>query len=396
MSATLGNLLVLQGGGPTQVINASLFGVIGEASRSGRFDRVLGARFGIEGLLKEKFVDLSAIDSREIERLRTTPGASLGSTRYKASDAEVQQIAAIVGKHNIRSMLLIGGNGSLRGAAAFAEILQGVSVIGIPKTIDNDINGTDRCPGFASAAKYVAQSVRDLGMDVRTLPQPVSIVETMGRSVGWLAGAAAIAKLDDDHAPHLIYLPEVAFDVERFLGDLDRVVKEHGWAIAVVAEGLKDSQGRQVYETSEAAHRDALDRPPPGGVAAHLADVVARRLKIRCRWEKPGLMGRCSPHHVSPVDRADAEAVGRRAVRAVVERRTGVMVALASLNDEDDHPRCDLAPLSAAQGERCLPADWIVEKENIPMAPAFVRYVGRLVGELIDYPLPLGGQRCSQ
>ena len=396
MSATLGNLLVLQGGGPTQVVNASLFAVIDEATRSDRFGRVLGARFGLEGLLTEQFIDLSAVDSREIERLRTTPGASLGSTRYKASDAELQQIGTIVGRQDIRSVLVIGGNGSLRGAAALAAICDGVSVIGIPKTIDNDINGTDRCPGFASAAKYVAQSVRDLGMDVRTLPQPVSIFETMGRSVGWLAGAATLAKRDDSDAPHLLYLPEVAFDVDRFIGDLDRIVKKHGWAIAVVAEGLKDSQGRPVYETTEAAHRDALDRPPPGGVAAHLADVVARRLKIRCRWEKPGLIGRCSPHHVSPVDRADAELVGRQAVRAAIERRSGVMVSLAALSDDNVHGRCELVELSAAHGERCLPADWIVESENIPVAPAFVRYVRRIVGELVDYPLPLGGQRCSQ
>ena len=199
MSATLGKLLVLQGGGPTPVVKASLFGVIDEAVKSAKFSHVLGARFGVAGLLKSDFVELSSISSSEIERLRTTPGASLGTTRYKPGEDELGRIRDILRKNDIQSVLLIGGNGSLRGADAIAEAVKaaGVSVIGIPKTIDNDICCTDRCPGFGSAARYVAQSVRDLGMDVRSLPQPVSIFETMGRSIGWLAAASFLAKMDE-------------------------------------------------------------------------------------------------------------------------------------------------------------------------------------------------------
>jgi 6-phosphofructokinase 1 len=397
-SASLGNLLVMQGGGPTQVINASLFGVIDEAGRSGRFGRVLGARFGMEGLIKGDFIDLSAIASSEIERLRTTPGAALGSTRYRPREDELRQLEKLLRQHDIRSLLLIGGNGSLRGVAALAEVLSdaGVSVIGIPKTIDNDITGTDRCPGYASAARYVAQCVRDLGTDVRTLPQPVSIFETMGRSVGWLAAAALLAKRDEGDAPHLIYLPERSFEIDHFLGDVDGVVRKNGWAIAVVAEGLQDASGKPIYETAEPSQRDSLDRPPPGGVSAHLAETVARRLKIRCRWEKPGLCGRCSPLHVSPVDRADAERVGRSAVQAAIERRTAHMVALSPLDDStDEEPRCELVPVSQTGGERRFPAGWITDDEhNIPIAPAFVRYARRIVGELVDYPVPLNEKRC--
>ncbi len=385
MSAALGNLVVLQGGGPTPVVNASLFGVIDEAGKSRRFGRVLGARFGVEGLLKSDFVDLSAVSSVEIERLRTSPGASLGTTRYKPNENELGRIRDVLRNHDIRSLLLIGGNGSLRGAEAIAEAVKdgGVSVIGIPKTIDNDICCTDRCPGFASAARYVAQSVRDLGMDVRSLPQPVSIFETMGRSMGWLAASSILGKIDDRHAPHLICLPEIVFDADRFLGEIDRVVRQQGWAVAVVSEGIRDANG-PVYETAEASQRDSLNRALPGGVAAHLAAVVTRRLKIRCRWETPGICGRNSMLHVSTVDRADAELVGRQAVRAAIERQTGQMVSLLPLAGADDISRCELVPLSRVRGDRPFPKEWMTP-DNTAVAPAFVEYAaaaGRSVGRL--------------
>ena len=300
MTTKFGKLLVLQGGGPTPVVNASLFGVIDEAGRSTKFSGVLGARFGVEGLLKSDFVDLSSIPSSQIAQLRTAPGASLGTTRYQPSEEELSRIRDILRRNDIKSVLLIGGNGSLRGAEAIADAVKdtGVCVIGIPKTIDNDICSTDRCHGFGSAARYVAQSVRDLGMDVRSLPQPVSIFETMGRSIGWLAAASFLARIDEAHAPHLIYLPERIFDVDRFIGDIDDVVRKRGWAVVVVSEGIRDARG-PVYEAAEASQRDSLDRPLAGGVAAHLATVVSRRLNIRCRWETPGLCGRSSAVHVS-------------------------------------------------------------------------------------------------
>ena len=151
-----------------------------------------------------------------------------------------------------------------------------MTVIGIPKTIDNDIAQTDRCPGYGSAARYVAQSVRDLGMDVRTLPQPVSIFETMGRSVGWLAGASVLGRMDPAHAPHLVYMPEKAFDLDHFLDDIDDVVTRNGWAVAVVTEGIRTASGKAVFETDYESQRNALGCAVAGGVAAHLAAHVTR------------------------------------------------------------------------------------------------------------------------
>jgi len=388
LSAGRGNLLVIQGGGPTPVLNTTLFGVVDEALP--RFDRVLGARFGVEGLIRGDLVDLSAVPRDEIERLKHSPGASLGSTRHKASPADLDRILGTLRLHEVRALLVIGGNGSLRGAEAIADAVtrEGYDccVVGVPKTIDNDIPATDRCPGFGSAARAVAQGVRDLGMDVRTLPQPVSLYETMGRSAGWLAGASVLAKLDDRHAPHLVYLPERPFDVGKFIGDIDRVVRKHGWAVAVVTEGLKTADGRLVYENDAASQRDALDRALPGGVASHLADVVTAVLKIRCRWEKPGLCARASMLHASEQDRRDAEIVGRAGVRAALERRHGHMVALRAC---DDPEATEIIPLSrAAGGERVVPREWMNDSDTAVAAP-FVEYVRPLVGPLVEYAVPL-------
>jgi 6-phosphofructokinase 1 len=384
--------MVLQGGGPTPVVNASLYGVISEARHHRGVRRIFGARYGVAGLLKDEIVDASFLPQRELKRLKTTPGAALGSTRHKLTERDVEQIVTRLRERDVRFLLLIGGNGSMRGADLIAQgaaaLGHEVSVIGIPKTIDNDIPGTDRCPGFGSAARYVAQSVRDLAMDVQSLPQPVSIYETMGRSTGWLAGASALARTSPDDAPHLVYLPERTFDVERFVDDLDRVVTKLGWAVVVVTEGLLDASGKPIFESTSNAQRDALNRPLPGGVCVHLAEVVSQRLKIRCRWEKPGLCGRASSLLVSPVDREDAERVGRAGVRAALAGNRAKMVSLRPL-DARDQDTCDLVPLSSvAGGDRRVPAEWQGDSQT-GVSADFVRYVRPIVGGLVDYPAPL-------
>jgi 6-phosphofructokinase 1 len=396
MTGAMGNLAVLQGGGPTPVLNATLCGILDEAHRAGTFDRILGARFGVEGLLKGDFIDLSAVSPSELQRLRLTPGATLGTTRIKPAGSDLERIIEHLRRQDVRALLLVGGNGSLRGADVIARAARGagyeLSVLGIPKTVDNDIPCTDRCPGFGSAARYVAQSVRDLGMDVRGLPQPVSIYETMGRGIGWLAAAAVLARIDEDDrsAPHLVYLPEQAFAMDRFLGELDGIVKRLGWAIVVVSEGLRGVDGKPIYESGDAAQRDALDRPLPGGVGAYLAGVVAREVKIRCRWEKPGLCGRASMLHVSAQDLADAELVGRAGVRGVIEGRSADAVALRPLNDGEPY---EYVPLPTVAGDRAIPPQWLTGSAQMPVSGEFVRYAARIVGELVPYAVPLAERR---
>ena len=390
----------MQGGGPTPVLNASLFGVLDQANQSAQFDGLLGAQFGMEGLVRRDWIDLSSISPADLQRIRMTPGATLGSTRYKPTPNDFQQVIDRLRRDDIRALLLIGGNGSLRGGHAIAQaardLAYDLSVIGIPKTIDNDIPSTDRCPGYGSAARYVAQSVRDLGMDVSALPQPVSIYETMGRGVGWLAAASVLARLGDDSAPHLVYVPEKPFELPRFLASLDRVVKRLGYAIVVVSEGIQTVDGKPVFEVGDATQRDALNRSLPGGVGNYLADIVTRELRIRCRCEKPGLCGRASMLHVSDQDLADAELVGRMGVRGIVADLRDQAVSLLPLGEAGSHGNgCEFLPLSSMAGERRLPPAWIADEEA-GVSEAFIQYAKPIVGELLPYARPLTTIPCSE
>ncbi len=383
---TARNLLVVQGGGPTQVLNATLAAIVEEAQ--GKFDRIYGARSGIKGLIQRKFADLSNLSAAEMNLLRASPGAALGSSRAKPTGDDLARLLEWLREENVRDLLFVGGNGTMRGAETVSRFCReagfDVKVLGVPKTVDNDIAGTDRCPGYASAARYIAQSTRDLGTDVRGLPQPVSILETMGRCVGWLAAAAALGKQSEEDAPHLVYLPERPFSMEAFLADLERVVARQGWAVVAVAEGIRDRSGAYIYQVSDPAQSDALARPITGGVAQYLAEAVAGNLKMRCRSEKPGLLGRSSMAHASAQDRTDAELVGRAAVRGLLAGETERMVALLPLSDPGEHGYA-FVPLGEVAGiERPIPAEWMGEGP-IPVGDAFFRYLKPLAGELAPH-----------
>jgi 6-phosphofructokinase 1 len=382
-----GNLLVIQAGGPTQVINESLSAILDAERHQPGAGRVFGARRGFEGLIRGDLANLSALTEAQINQVRRSPGAVLGSSRVKPSEPEFEKILEHLRKNEIHQALLIGGNGTMHAALALSQFSRGrnydLQVIGVPKTVDNDIQGTDRCPGYASAANFVAQSTRDLGMDVRSLAQPVSILETMGRDVGWLAAASVMAKSDPCAAPHLVYIPEVPFDTDRFLADLDAVLRKQGWAIVVVSEGIRNSAGRPVYENAEPSQRDDFNRALPGGVARYLAEVVTRRLKVRCRDEKPGLLGRASMLHVSPRDRMDAGLVGRAAHRALAAGSDRQMIALAPL--ERGEPGTTLLPLESVSGPaRSVPKHWICDG-GLPVNEQFSSYLRPLIGELLEY-----------
>ncbi len=384
------NLLVVQGGGPTQVLNATLAAIVEEAQ--GQFQRILGARSGIKGLVAGGEVDLSQLSAADLSLLRVSPGAALGSSRAKPSADDLARLLDYLRRNKVRDLLFLGGNGTMRGAQTVSRFCheQGYDVraLGVPKTVDNDIAMTDRCPGYASAARYIAQSTRDLGMDVRSLPQPVSILETMGRSVGWLAAAAAAGKCDELDAPHLVYLPERAFDMDEFLASLDRVVAQQGWAIVVVAEGIRDREGKYVYQVADPTQSDPLQRPITGGVAQFLAEAVARNLKMRCRSEKPGLLGRASMLHAAMQDQKDADLAGRAAVRGLLAGETEKMVALLPLAAKCETGYELVALERVAEVERPIPAEWIGDGA-IPVKEGFFEYVGPLVGELVPYCAPL-------
>ena len=388
------NLLVVQGGGPTPVLNATLSSILDESYSTNKIARIFGAISGIAGLIHGDVIELSSVPPEELAQLRSSPGAALGSSRSKPSADHLDLLAQSLQRLGVGYLLFIGGNGTMRGAEVVSQYCRDrnydIQVIGIPKTVDNDIAVTDRCPGYGSAARYVAQSTRDLGMDVCSLPQPVSIFETMGRSVGWLAAASVAAKAEPDDAPHLVYIPERPFDIENFLSDLDRVVTRLGWAIVVVSEGLRNQAGHLLFESIEPSQVDALKRPLPGGVGQYLAEIVTRRLKIRCRSEKPGLLGRSSMLHVSSRDLLDAELVGRAGVRALLEGNTNKMVSLLPLNNSNNTKDAgyDLVPLDAVAGkDRPIPATWLSDKAT-SVNEGFVRYIRPLIGSLMEYHSP--------
>ncbi len=382
------NLLIVQGGGPTTVINATLSGMLKEAYRHPSIGRILGARSGVAGILRGDIVDLRGLPQKELDQLLISPGAALGTSRFQPTPEHLDRIVQNLRRLNVRHLALIGGNGTMRGAEVIGQFCKDAAydlqILGIPKTIDNDIAMTDRCPGYASAARFVAQSTRDIGMDVRSLSQPVSIFETLGRNVGWLAAAAAAARRNEEDAPHLIYLPERPFETEDFLADLDRVVTRLGWAIVVVSEGLRNASGNPVYEIGDPSQTDSLQRPLPGGVGQFLAGIVTLRLKIRCRSEKPGLLGRASAPHVSSNDREDAELVGCAGVLALLADHSGKMVSLRPL-DTAGETGYDLVPLSDVAGkQRPFPAAWLAESAA-SVHEEFLEYVRPLIGDLTPY-----------
>lgn len=389
---TARNLLIVQGGGPTQVLNATLAAIIEEARSSGRFGRIFGARMGLKGFAEGSVVDLDRLSSAHFDALRITPGAALGSSRAKLSAVDLAALLTHLRRLDIHDLLLCGGNGTMRGAEAVSAFCAAsgyeARVLGIPKTVDNDIAQTDRCPGYASAARYIAQAARDLGSDVRSLPQPISILETMGRSVGWLSAASAAGKRSQEDAPHLVYIPERPFVLDDFLSSLDGILTRQGWAIVSVAEGIRNSDGSFVYQSADPAQADPLQRPICGGGAQFLAETVAARLRVRCRSEKPGLLGRASQFHTSAQDRADAELVGRAAIRGLLDNHTEQMVALLPLGAA---PGFTFVPLrEVAQIERPIPAAW-TQSGPIPVTPEFFNYLQPLIGSLNGScePLPL-------
>ena len=391
----VGNLMIVQGGGPTAVFNASLASVITEALRQPSIGKIFGARSGMKGLAEGDFVELGGLGPQELLAIRNSPGAGLGSSRFKPTPEDLERAIEQLRRMEIRYLIFMGGNGTMRGAEVVGEFCRArkfdIQIIGVPKTIDNDIVGTDRCPGFGSAARFIAQATLDLAMDVRSLPQPVSILETLGRDVGWLAASATLAKLDPDDAPHLVYVPEIPFSRENFLADLDALVSRLGWAVVLVSEGTAYADGTPVFEQRVSSLKNGANRPLIGGVAQYLSGVVAENLGIRCRSEKPGLLGRSSMALVSAQDRADAELVGRKGVEALLDGQTEKMVALGSLSEAGAED-CYLLPLHAAAGlRRSLPAEWL-SGDGLAVTDAFREYVRPLAGELSYYPRVLSPQ----
>ncbi len=382
-----GACIVGQSGGPTSVINASLYGVVRTALDDPNITRVLGAEHGIRGVLDDRLFDMGQEDAYELSLLKYTPSSALGSCRYKMADpdkddTDYKRILQIFKKYDVRYFFYNGGNDSMDTCNKISKYMQRVGyecrVMGVPKTIDNDLAHTDHCPGFASAAKYIATSCMELYQDARVYNTGmVCIVEIMGRHAGWLTAAAALATYAGA-GPDLIYLPEVDFDMDAFLADVDRVYKERGNCMVAVSEGIHYADGSFVSEAKTSA-TDGFGHAQLGGLAAILADAVKAKLGVKVRGIELSLLQRCGAHLASLTDINESFMAGEMTVKNALAGATDCMVGF-SCERKDGSYTCTpvLYPLSeVANAEKKVPLSWINEEHNM---------VGR---ELVDYALPL-------
>ncbi len=388
-----GNALIGQSGGPTAVINASLAGLIEGARRSDRIGKILGMNFGIEGFLEERIYDLSSQSGEILDKLRMTPGSALGSCRYKVGDEDLPRILELFRKYDIRYFFLIGGNDTMdtihRVEAYCREKNWDLWGIGIPKTVDNDLYGTDHTPGFPSAGRFNALCVKEAGWlarDMRRVDQFV-VYQTIGRDAGWLAAATALAKDGEGDAPHLIYMPERPFDRERFIADARGCVERYGWVSIVVSEGLRYGDGTPVSAARDRDNFGNVELGAMGGASAGLS--VHRILSEATGWRGEFQITESLPmsgaDRVSPLDREEAYQCGLRGVEAALVGETGVMISL--VREEGSPYRVSYAtvPLKdTAVRAKAMPDHYINEAGN-GVTPACLDYLRPLVGELPDF-----------
>jgi 6-phosphofructokinase len=385
MEKLTGTAVVAHGGGPTAVINASLAGVIEERRRHGEITALYGARHGIQGVLEEDFIDLDREDPDLVELIAHTPGSALGSCRYKVKEPDYERILEVFRAHNVRYFFYTGGNDSMDTTLKVARLARErgyeLRAVGIPKTIDNDLAETDHCPGFGSAAWFYACALRDIGADLRELPRRVTVVEVMGRNAGWLVAATALARRDPDDPPQLIYLPERPLSGDKLLADVEAVYRRLGYAVVAVCEGQRDEKGEPFGADLIAA--DGFAHELAGNLAHALSQLIARRLKLRARSEKPGLLGRTSAAFISESDQREARMCGREAVRAALEGATETMVTLVREPGSEYGVRTGLVELErVANIERRFPPEWIHPEGNDVLAP-FLDYARPLTGPLL-------------
>lgn len=398
-----GNLLIGQSGGPTAVINASLAGVIEEAKRHPGIGRLLGMRWGIQGLLEEDLVDLGSEDPETLALLRTTPSSALGSCRLKVQDDHLPRILEVFRRFDVRYFFYIGGDDSQNTTHRVVRYCldQGHEVfgIGIPKTVDNDLFGTDHTPGYGSAARYVALSMQQGGRLARDMQKvdPVLVYQAVGRDAGWLAAAAALAREQESDPPHLIYVPEVPLSRERVLRDAERCLSRFGFVAVSVGEGVTWENGDPVSGTTV---RDRFGNPEFGAAggssaAMVLKTILCNELGLRGEFQVVESLQMAGQDRVSEVDREEAFQVGREAVRLAVAGKTGRMVAM----ERDPGPTYRIryvdVPLTRVnEGKQRMPEAFL-DRERSFVTEEFLRYLRPLVGGPLPPMARLRGVRAT-
>jgi 6-phosphofructokinase len=383
------NLLVAQSGGPTAVINTSVCGIVVEAMQQPKIGGIYGAINGILGVLHEDLVDLRREDPLSIQKLRRTPSATLGSCRHKLSEHDCARLLEVFRTHDIGYFLFAGGNDSMETARKVARLTAekyDLHVMGVPKTVDNDLMVTDHCPGYGSVARFNAIATRDSGLDTEAIytSDTVKIIETLGRDSGWITASTALGKDGADSAPHLIYLPERPFVAESFLEDVKSVYDHLGRVVICVCEGLKDEQGDFLKASSKQIDIDEFGHSQLGGVGDYLVNLVSENLKIKARCDKPGTIQRVSMVCASKVDLDEAFRVGQVAVSKVVEGETDKMVTLVRKRNDPYECETGLVELDKVALRTKKVPDAFINKQSNFITDDFLKYAKPLVGD----PLP--------
>lgn len=383
-----GRALVIHGGGPTPVLNASLAGLIAAARNQPAIQELWGACYGVDGLLRQEFYRLDTQPEQLLRDLRTAPGSAIGSSRRHLREEDYAQVHQVLRRHRIRFVFVTGGNGTQEMGLRMLQTAQAkgdeLCVIGIPKTVDNDLACTEFSPGYPSAARFFAQAVRDIGEDNRSLPTPINVTEVIGRNAGWIVGATALARAHEDDAPHLVYMPEHPVSEDQLCADVERVYRRLGRCLVAVCEGQRNPEGEPFGAESHAApgSRDRL----ASNLGHQLAALLTRRLGVRARSEKPGLLGRSSALDVPAVDREAAFGCGVFAVEQALDGANGEMVTISGRDGVTGGIEFDLAPFEeVAMTERIVPAEWILPEGN-GVTPEFLHYASELVGPIAAFP----------
>ncbi len=386
-----GNLVVGQSGGATAVINQTLVGIIRQAQAEEKINRILGMRFGILGLIEKNFVDLTDMTEEQLLQLEQTPSAALCSCRYKLQDSENDTLLDAIEKNGINYFTLIGGNDSAETALHISKLAQArnidLSAVALPKTIDNDLPCMDHTPGYGSVATFIGASTQEAGRDTEAMQQadPIKIIEVKGRNSGWTVASSALGKRSKFDAPHLIYFPERPFDEDTFVEDVTKVYKDIGYCVIVIAETLKDKTGRLVGERKEGITRDPFGHAYVDSAAACLCRLIEGKLGVRARYDKPGTLQNSSIRYISPVDQAEAQMCGKKAVSLAAGGKTDVIVTLERESDNPYKCTTGYVPIEKIAGiEKYMPENYINEAGNF-ITQDYIDYAKPLIGKIPEF-----------
>ena len=393
MSLFKGNCLVGQSGGPTTVINSSAFGVIKEFMGNREKEKIFIGINGIEGILNNQIYDADKLSMEELDIMRYLPSAALGSCRYKLenfedSSLEYEKIFSLFKANSIKYFFYIGGNDSMDAAKKLCDYANAINfdinIIGVPKTIDNDLVETDHCPGFPSTAKYVCNTAMELWMDTNTYSSnSVMVMEVMGRDAGWIAASSGLIKETIKDINQLIYLPEIPFTAEKFLKDVGHKLNNNGKLLVVTSEGLKNSNGNYIKTETSCYEKDQFGHKQLGGVGKYLQNLIKENIEKRVKLIELGVSQRCAMHCASKTDLDEAELVGRDSVKYAIQGNTGFMVALQRLKSEEYKCRTRLVELKlVCNAVKEVPKDFI-SSDGLSINKKMVDYISPLiVGEI--------------